>query len=71
MAVNQSRSLNAGLDEGSTDGKYRKVRPDTGGIVESTTEANRRALHPSWNYGTFAEAPLMKRPDGVTARHEQ
>lgn len=68
---NESRSLNAGLDEGSTDSKYRKNRPDTGGVIEPTTESNRRALHPSWNYGTFAEAPLMKRPDGVTARHEQ
>jgi hypothetical protein len=29
MAVNTSRSMNAGLKEGSTDGKYRKARPDT------------------------------------------
>ena len=67
---NESRSLNEGLDEGSTDGKYFKVRPDTGGVVDTTTEANRRALEPT-RYGLFREAPLMKRPDGVTARHEQ
>ena len=29
MAVNSSRSMNKSLDEGATDGKYRKVRPDT------------------------------------------
>ena len=29
MAVNMSRSMNADLLAGSTDGKYRKVRPDT------------------------------------------
>jgi len=68
---NESRSLNAGLDEGSTDGKYLKARPNAGGQVESATEANRRGLHPSWNYGTFAEAPVMVRPDGRVATHER
>lgn len=69
MAQNNSRSLNVNLDEGTTDGKYRKVRPDTGGSVGSATEAERRALHSSY-YGTFAEAPMMVRGDGVVARHE-
>lgn len=68
---NNSRRLTVALDEGSTDGKYRKNRPDVGGNIEPTTESNRRALHPYYGYGTFAEAPLMKRPDGVTARHER
>jgi len=27
MAVNQSRSLNGDMNEGATDGKYRKRRP--------------------------------------------
>ena len=67
---NESRSENVGLDEGATDGKYLKVRPDTGGVIEGTTEAARRALHPEWNYGTFREAPVMVRGDGVVARHE-
>jgi len=31
MAVNSSRSMNASLDAGATDGKYRKARPDTEG----------------------------------------
>lgn len=68
---NESRSENVGLDEGATDGSYRKNRPDTGGRIEGTTEAARRTLHPGWNYGTFQEAPIMRRPDGVVARHEQ
>jgi len=67
---NESRSLNAGLDEGSTDGKYFKVRPNVGGQVESATEANRRGLEPS-RYGTMAESPVMVRPDGRVATHEQ
>jgi hypothetical protein len=54
MAVNSSRSMNKSLAEGSTDGKYRKARPDTEVIAGSgseVTEANRQALHPFFNYG--------------------
>ena len=53
MAVNESGSLNASLSDGSTDGKYRKVRPNTtvaSGTGGDITEANRRDLHPYWNY---------------------
>ena len=67
---NESRSLNAGLDEGSTDGKYLKARPNAGGQVESATETNRRGLEPS-RYGTMAESPVMVRPDGRVATHER
>jgi len=54
MAVNTSRSMNASLNEGSTDGKYRKVRPDTevadvmGNIK---TLDNKQTLHPFYGYG--------------------
>ena len=52
MTVNTSRSMNAGLDEGATDGKYRKVRPDTEvGTESSATLANRQSLHPFYGYG--------------------
>jgi len=52
MAVNSSRSMNKSLDEGATDGKYRKARPDTEvGPESSGTEANRQTLHPSYGYG--------------------
>ena len=66
MAVNESRSLNKSLDEGSTDGKYRKVRPNTTvdpGSGEDITNANRRGLHPYWNYGFIdTEAPTKVTP---------
>ena len=53
MAVNESHSLNASLSDGATDGKYRKVRPNTTiapGTGEDIVAANRRDLHPYWNY---------------------
>jgi len=53
MATNESRSLNESLNEGSTDGKYRKVRPNTTvapGTGDEIMLANRRALNPYWNY---------------------
>lgn len=54
MAVNNSRSQRASLLYGTTDGKYRKRRPDTeiqpvSGDKE--TAANRENLHPPMNYG--------------------
>ncbi|CAB5218960.1 hypothetical protein UFOVP221_11 [uncultured Caudovirales phage] len=54
MAVNTSRSMNASLDEGSTDGKYRKARPNTEVIPGSGDEAtldNKQTLHPFFGYG--------------------
>ena len=54
MAVNTSRSMNASLNEGSTDGKYRKVRPDTevGDIAgNEKTVDNKQTLHPLYGYG--------------------
>lgn len=54
MAVNTSRSMNASLDEGATDGKYRKTRPNTEVLdIEGheLTMDNRQSLHPFQNYG--------------------
>lgn len=60
MAVNESRSLKASLAEGSTDGKYRKVRPHTTvipGMGDALVRKDREDLHPYWNYGyTTTEA---------------
>lgn len=57
MAVNNSRSMNADLREGTTDGKYRKARPDTA-VAEprnaqgvSLTAQERQTLHPFAGYG--------------------
>jgi hypothetical protein len=54
MAVNSSRSMNKSLNEGSTDGKYRKARPDTEVIPGNGDEAtldNRQSLQPFYGYG--------------------
>jgi hypothetical protein len=67
MAVNSSRSMNAELREGTTDGRYRKGRPDTSlgdernaaGIQH--TSAERSELHPFAGYGF----PMMEKPDKV------
>lgn len=54
MAVNTSRSMNESLAEGATDGKYRKVRPDTEVLDvagDLKTRDNRQSLHPFYGYG--------------------
>lgn len=54
MAVNTSRSMNKSLKAGATDGKYRKVRPNTEvaeGTGEELTLDNRQTLHPFYGYG--------------------
>jgi hypothetical protein len=64
MAVNSSRSVNKSLDEGATDGKYRKARPDTEvGMGSEGTLANRQTLHPFWGYGfSTSEYPAKVNP---------
>lgn len=65
MAVNTSRSMNESLAEGATDGKYRKVRPDTtvGDIQgHEDTLDNRQSLHPFFGYGfSTSETPAEVR----------
>lgn len=74
MATNESRSLNQSLDEGSTDGKYRKVRPNTtvaAGAGEELVKANRRGLNPYWNYDFIEqETPAKVNPvsDSASSR---
>ena len=66
MAVNSSRSMNESLNEGATDGKYRKVRPDTqvGDLKgHEDTVDNRQSLHPFYGYGfTTSEYPAKVNP---------
>jgi hypothetical protein len=60
---NESRSLNQSISEGSTDGKYRKVRPNTTvapGMGEELVLANRRGLHPYWNYDFIDQETAAK-----------
>ncbi len=44
MATNTSRSQNAELAEGMSDGKYKKVVTDRGGQVDPATYDDRRDL---------------------------
>ena len=66
MTVNSSRSMNAGLNEGATDGKYHKVRPDTEvipGLGDEATVDNRQSLHPFYGYGFLtSEYPSKVNP---------
>lgn len=66
MAVNQSRSENESLQEGATDGKYRKRRPNTTvapGQGDQTVIQNRAGLHPYMNYGFInSEDPTKVNP---------
>jgi hypothetical protein len=66
MAVYEYRSLNGSLNEGATDGKYRKVRPNTTvdpGQGDELVRANRRGLNPYWNYDFIdSEAPAKVNP---------
>lgn len=71
MAVNNSRSLTGDLREGMTDGRYRKVRPDTTALGadygDGATAAERRPLHPVWHgYPVDHVVPAGRRvgPDG-------
>ena len=68
---NESRSLKGSLSEGSTDGKYRKVRPNTEvdpGMGDEIVRANRSALNPYWNYDFIdQEATTKVEPVSETA----
>lgn len=64
MAVNKLRSMNADLREGTTDGRYRKARPDTTpapGMGEGDVARERASLHPFYGYGF----PTTEYPQGA------
>jgi hypothetical protein len=68
MAYAQSRSMNSELNEGATDGKYKKIVVDRGGIG-ATTSATTRArvdLNDVW-FGRH-EDEFKTRPDGQVVR---
>jgi hypothetical protein len=66
MTVNNSRSQNESLNEGATDGKYRKRRPNTEiipGDGDQIVVQNRAGLHPYMNYGFInSEEPSKVNP---------
>ncbi len=65
MAYPKSRSANAELNQGMIDGTYKQVARDRGGVIETTTYANRRDLADIF-YGIH-ETPVKELPDGLPA----
>lgn len=51
MAVNTSRSMNAELAAGRSDGSLRKSNPDRCGEIDAATVNARSNLHPDYGYG--------------------
>ena len=68
MTVNKHHSDNAMLQEGATDGKYRKRRPNVNvapGMGDQLVIKNRAGLHPYMNYGFInSEEPSKVNPTG-------
>jgi len=68
MTVRKAMSENVSLEEGATDGKYRKRRPNTTvapGMGDQDVVKNRAGLHPYWNYGFVnSEEPNKVNPAG-------
>ncbi|MFC4498574.1 MULTISPECIES: hypothetical protein [Streptomyces] len=62
MSYANQRSLTGEVNEGLTDGTYKKVVRDRGGEVEATTYDARRDLDDVW-YGIH-EAQTKATPDG-------
>ena len=63
MSYAPSRSANADLNEGMTDGKYKKVITDRGGVVERMTYLERQDLADVWH--GIHEEPDKVLPDGL------
>lgn len=63
---NTSRDMVANLAEGATDGSYKKVVRDRGGVVESTTYEERQDLSDVW-FGIH-ESPEKNLGDGTRGR---
>jgi hypothetical protein len=66
MTTIMSRSQVASLDEGATDGKYRKARPDTEVAMhdaDAKIMAERATLNPWMNYGyATQQSPALLNP---------
>lgn len=58
----QARNMNADLERGTVDGKYKFARPNAGGVVETTTAKFRKETCGIWH--GFNEASTKVLPDG-------
>jgi hypothetical protein len=50
MAVNESRSANADMTQGTRDGRYKSLTPGRGGVVE-TSNVEQRSKELQMQYG--------------------
>ena len=66
MSYAPNRTLGGELDEGLTDGTYKKINRDRGGVVDPATYGARQDLSDIW-YGIH-ETPVKRRPDGPATR---
>lgn len=66
MAVNISRSMNAELNEGTTDGSYKKIPVDRSVVSDRNLNVRREM---SWRYG-FEDSPRKYRPDSSLPERE-
>lgn len=64
MTYGPTRSVNAELHEGLTDGSYKKVIQSRGGFPEAATHNARRDLDD--RYFGIHETPLKTSPDGIS-----
>lgn len=63
MTVRVSGSQNASLNEGATDGTYKKFINDRGGFIDPVNVAEKRLIAPEV-YGSVGEVTAKIRPDG-------
>ncbi|MEV7902212.1 hypothetical protein [Streptomyces anulatus] len=66
MSYATNRPLTGEVNEGLTDGRYKKINRDRGGSVDPATYAARSDLSDRL-YGLH-EANTKERPDGLTVR---
>jgi len=66
MAVNDSRSQNKDLRAGITDGSFKNLTPDRGGVVEDNTSIHRNMVLQG-QYGVTPRSPLAEVANPVIA----
>ncbi|MGW3860254.1 hypothetical protein ACWEDZ_02050 [Streptomyces sp. NPDC005047] len=66
MSYATPRSMTGDLNDGLTDGTYKKVSTDRGGGVDPATYGVRQDLNDLW-YGVH-EAAVKRRPEGLAVR---
>lgn len=67
MVYPRNRSMNHDLEEGMTDGKYKKIAPNRGGETEKELHYAERVDLYDMHYGVH-ETPAKRLPDGTLDR---